>query len=134
MLDEWEGGHWYYIIFQKRGRPKDRWWHYFLHKDYAHCFLIAKVSNNQTMIVDPLHWGVYINVFDCPIESMIELYRQDSTAIVPYQVVVNKGESWRPRGCYSCVSIVKSILNIRNMSVTPRGFFKRLVRAGVEQI
>lgn len=86
------------------------------------------------MILDPLHWGVYINIFDCPIESMLDHFGQDSTAIIPYQVIVNKEKIWRPRGCYSCVSIVKSILNIRNMSVTPRGLFKRLVRAGAQPI
>lgn len=134
MLEEWEGGHWYYIVFQKRIGSRDRWWHYFLHKDYSHCFLLAKANAHQTMIIDPLHWGIYINVFDATIEDMIEHFKHDSTAIMPYQVIVNKGQTWKPRGCYSCVSIVKSILNIRNMSVTPRGLYKYLVRAGSQPI
>ncbi len=131
----WRGGHYFYVIFDKRRGDKSRWWHYFLNKDYNHCFVIAAASPTQTLMIDPLHWGIYLNVFDATLEQTIEYFRgQEVTDIVCYRTSVNPRQYWRPRGFYSCVSVVKSILNHRCFSITPKGFFKRLIKAGGKRV
>lgn len=127
----WRGGHYFYVVFDKRRGDKSRWWHYFLDKDYNHCFVLASISPTQTLIIDPLHWGIYLNVLDASLDDTIQYFAvREVTAIVSCISKVIPDQYWRPRGIYSCVSLVKSILNHRCCSITPKGFFKRLINSG----
>lgn len=134
-LEEWKGGHHYYIVFDKRYVHKCRWWHYVLDKRFNHCFLLAKASHTQTLMINPLHWGIVHNIYDMTIEQSLEHFTNaGATAILQYKVEVKINNRWHLRGLYSCVTIAKSIINSRRLAITPKQLYKALLKDGALKI
>lgn len=136
MIPEgWEGGHYYYVVFDKRHTHKCRWWHYFLDEKYNHCFLLFTASYTQTLMINPLHWGIMHNVYDLTIDQALQYcIDRGATAILQYKVEVKINNPWRLRGLYSCVTIAKSIINVRRFAITPKQLYKALLKQGALKI
>jgi len=134
--EPWHGGHTYYVIFDKMRSPvKNRWWHFLVSNKYNHCFVIAAVDEGRTMMINPLHWGIYTNVFERNINDTLKFFlNYNVTAILEWQVKVNPECRWKFRGMYSCVTIVRAILNVDGLAITPKALYKLLLAKGSKRI
>lgn len=119
------------MVFQPRlGTQKTRWWHYILDEKWSHCFVVASANHGKTLLLDPLFWGVNCDVLNNKLEDILLLFLNKGCYVLEWEQRVNGDEVWKPRGLYSCVSFVKSILNYRGWCITPKGLYKSLLRDG----
>lgn len=120
----------YYVVFLSRingNGPYEK----ILDKQFRHVFLITKINEDQTLIIDPLYHAVHNSIKNKSIERVIEILKSiEGSHIVYYNKPVSRREKWRFRGQYNCVTYTKAILNIWCWSLTPKQLFKYLIRTG----
>ena len=107
--------------------PYDR----FLCKDFRHVLLITELSDSQVLMIDPLAHAISHNIKNHSIEVIIRKVKSIAgSKIIKYTRPMSRKEKWRFRGLYNCVTLTKAVLNIWCWSITPKQFFKYLVRQG----
>jgi len=128
-----KSGQKYYVVFDKmRGR---NWWNFILDKRFMHCFLLVRLSENKTLLINPLHFCIYNMILDSPLEKVLEEYLQTGvTSVLEFTVSIKRREKFRFRGIYTCVSFIKAVLNIRGRSLSPKRLHRYLLKLGAKEI
>ncbi len=88
------------------------------------------MSQCFTMKIEPLTWGIDVDLwFEHPDVVAKSFYEKGATAILKVPVKIPATPSFVPRGVYSCVTVVKAMVGVRQWRVwTPKGLFGYLVR------
>lgn len=102
----------WYVVFQERRKPRTRLIHWLLHDTFVHCLLVRAVGD-QTLVIDPLQWGVAIKSYPQPVEQYLMEHAHEASAILSYVADYRRLGDYVPRGIYTCVTALKAILGLR---------------------
>ena len=124
----------YIVIFQPRNKIHSFYDRY-TDKDYSHIYLLTKISETQTLVIDPLHFTVCHLIRNESINDSINYaITLGATKILRY----NKRNKYRPglnlRGIYNCVTFCKTVLNVKGYSFTPKQLYRYLIKLGAVEI
>lgn len=118
----------WYVVFSKRRTPRCRLIHWLLCPDLSHVYLIRETPEGKTMVIDPQQWGVATQFIDMPIDEALLKAAHVSTAMLGYTADYRRTFNFVPRGIYTCVTLVKAMLALKGLYVTPRGLYKALLK------
>jgi hypothetical protein len=137
LLDEQVGiKHWIVVFVSLDKNASFYWWQLFTGRKWGHVWMMG-LSDCGYVVINPRGHHFYIEHF----WSSLDPYTFISAASVGQEVVgaieVSKpvGILWKPniQPFYSCVSIVKDILNIRKLFVfTPKQLHDHLLTVGTK--
>lgn len=131
-----------YVVFAagKRGTI----WSAFCRRNWGHCFVMIPafdpfpglLSKQYTIKVEPQSWGIDIELWLETPEEIARQWTENGDVVVRYKTTIpGSNYIFRPRGLFSCVSIVKSVLGINCWRLlTPWHLFLYLVRNGGQLI
>lgn len=112
-----------YVVFSRRDEGNYSFWDFFTDKTFRHVQLlvpayypeIGPMADRHTIKIEPMSWGMDIEVFWEDIDFIAEEYLKSGvTAVVKYYVEKPpKRPGYVPRGVITCVSVLKSFLGIR---------------------
>lgn len=119
----------WYVVFQDRRKPRSRIIHWLLHDAFVHCLLVREV-NGQTMVIDPLQWGIGVKVYEQPLDEFLIENAPQASAILSFVADYRRLEGYVPRGVYTCVTAIKAILGLRRCLFvqTPFSLYRYLLR------
>lgn len=118
-----------YVIFNRRVR-NTRWWHHFLDKKFNHVFL-ATAMGDKTLVVDCLLGRVRVAIYDQEVGEYVvqAMDHWKAVAIIRVPMVDHNAHPMGPLfGFHNCVTITRSFLHMPGFVLTPRQFFKRLLK------
>lgn len=124
-----------YIVFDKLRKGKG-FWNYFISRRWGHVFMVMD-KGAQSIVIETLSCGVYVELVNQRSQDLIHefIFKLDGTAVIETSVPeVRYIKGFCPKGLITCVSLVKSILQVRDLSITPHGLFKSLKRAGCKVV
>ena len=103
----------------------------FLCDAFRHVILLMKLSDSQTLVIDPLSHAINFNIKNHSVEVVIRKVKSIAgSKIIKYNRPISRKKKWRFRGLYNCVTLTKAVLNIWCWSFTPKQLFKYLIRQG----
>ena len=118
----------YYIVFERVVYP--RWWHYLTGLEFSHCYAMF-AQGNQTVVINQSIRFMAVELLDRHIGDVVaEITANDATAIITYNVHYRYANIGMNKYLFTCVGVVKSLLNIRSRAVTPKQLFKFLKKKG----
>lgn len=118
----------YYIVFE-RAQYRRRW-HRFTGLDYAHCYAFYQ-HNDQTVVINQSIRFMGVEVLDRHIGDVIaEVIANDATAIISYKAHYHYANIEMFKYLFTCVGVVKSLLNIQSRAITPKQLYKTLKKKG----
>ena len=118
-----------YLIIQSRKKNRHLW-HYFYSKKYSHAYLM--IDYDGVMVeYNPLLTKFHTEIFKAlDIDSYIsavQKYEHNSPIqeVLEFNISTDIPPRYIPRGLYSCVSIIKSIIGINDwFIITPKQLSK----------
>lgn len=121
--------HWY-VVFQKREKPRFRLIHWLLHDHFVHCLLVREAPGGTTLIIDPMPWGVAVKFVEQDIDSLLLASADQTSAIVSFITDYRRIAGYRPRGIYTCVTLLKSMLGMKSKPFiqTPFALYRYLLK------
>jgi len=120
----------FYVCFFG-GMDKPSAWGFFSAREFRHILLLTPISDNQTLVIDPLVHAINLNVKNHSVDVVIRKVKAIAGCkIVKYTRPISRKKKWRFRGLYNCVTLTKTVLNIWCWSITPKQLFKYLKRQG----
>ena len=123
----------WYVIFD-RTRRGNKWWEWFLHRDFQHVHAVRELGDSTLMVNSFLHC-MAIRQYPCSIFNFIQQeLAQDPTAVLMYTVHYGAHYKPMPFDMISCVSVIKRLLCVRSRLITPKQLYHELVRAGATVI
>ena len=119
----------WYVAFYSKRRPRSRLIHWLMHPDMMHCAMF-KECGDKTLIIDPKEWGAGVSVVDIPITEAMEIEASACSAMVSIVVDYSIINGYKPRGFYTCVSFIKTVLGLYKCSFvqTPLALYKLLLK------
>jgi hypothetical protein len=124
----------WYVVFQKRPVPLSRFIHLFLKREFGHCFLVREISEDKIITINPLMWGVAVQVLGMKLEDYLLSVGPDSTAILGLTADYRRMSNYIPRGLYTCVTLCKSVLGLSGLFVTPFKLYKCIIKKQHSQV
>lgn len=118
----------WYVVFSKRRVPRCYFWHWFLKPEFSHLYLVREAPDGNVMLIDPLKWGVAVQFTQTPIDDYLLGVSHHATAVLGYIADYRRTFTFVPRGLYTCVTIVKAVLGLKAMTLTPFGVYRQLLR------
>lgn len=123
----------YVIVFQPRDKIHSFYDRY-TDKRYSHVYLMTKISQTQTLVIDPLCFSICHIIRNESLEDAIKsAIALGATRILRY----NKRNKYTPglnlRGIYNCVTLCKTVLNIKGFSFTPKQLYRYLLKLGATE-
>lgn len=107
-------------------------YHPFTGRRWGHVFAISECDDGGCLHYEPLAWGTLITHYAIDIDDLLTLwYLEDTTAIVGVMVDYSQCTGkYIPRGIYTCVSAIKSIIGIKKsyFVLTPKQLYKKLIK------
>jgi hypothetical protein len=130
------------VIFS--GAEHRRFWRIFTRRGWRHVQVLLPVyypeqslgAETFSMVVNPLAWGVQATVlFRSPRELAQEALKEGATAVIKFRVDEKFQRDYVPRGLFSCVTLLKAVLQISAWYVwTPEHLARYLLRNGGELV
>lgn len=120
----------WYVIFFRRGKPRHRWFHWFLRDDFVHCATVRQIDPFKTLLIEVKAWGVISQIVNQSIEDYLLNHLEISSAILGFTVDYRRQAEARPRGIINCVTLTKAILGLWNCPFvqTPFALYKLLLQ------
>lgn len=123
--------HTVFVVFTDRQRVRWRWWHPFCRKGFGHVYVIQPQQRGITT-TDFLHSGIINLWHDCLIADALNLALDSGHRVLRYEATLPL-DDW-PRGVITCVSVVKAIVGLRSLAVTPYQLYGALLKAGADEL
>lgn len=126
-----------FVIFQ--GADHRRAWRIFTRRGWRHVLIVLPVHTGSSLrspvhslVINPLTWGVQCDViFERPADLAQEALREGATCVVRMPVDQKFDREYIPRGLFTCVTLIKSILGVAAWYVwTPEHLARYLLRHG----
>lgn len=131
-----------FVIFQ--GAEHRRFWRVFTRRGWRHVLIVIPVyypeqslaAERFSLVIDPLAWGVRTDVlFEAPADLAQEALKEGATAVIKYRVDQKFERDYVPRGLFTCVTLIKSLVGIAAWYVwTPEHLARYLLRNGGELV
>lgn len=118
----------WYVVFSKRRVPRCYFWHWLLKPEFSHLYLVREAPDGNAMLIDPLKWGVAVQFTETPIDDYLLGVSPHATAVLGYIADYRRIFNFVPRGFYTCVTMVKAVLGLKTMTLTPFGVYRHLLR------
>jgi hypothetical protein len=118
----------YYIVFERVHTKM--WWHRLTGKEFAHCYAMF-ANGNQTVVINQSIRFMAVEVLDRHIGDVVaEIIANDATAIISYNAHYRYANIGLCKYLFTCVGVIKSLLNIESKAVTPKQLYKFLKLKG----
>src|SRR5678815_3732701 len=119
-------------------------WSFLCRPGWRHCLLIITLyfprmhalATRYSLIVNPCGWGLHLDVvWRTPEAIVAEFIEAGVSAVVRANVDLPPDKPYILRGVFSCVSVIKAALGLRNWRIiTPYGLFRFMVSSGAQVI
>ena len=114
-----------YVCFNRR--EKKNWHNWFLDKDCNHCFIIQDLGS-QCLVIESLDSKLDVTLFNNKIgDILINCLDNFTNCVIEFKQIQNDKFMF---GFNSCVGVVKKMLGIDNMILTPKQLKKYLINNG----
>lgn len=123
----------YYIVFDKKRNRVAHWWRLFTTREFAHCYVMTDATEGTTVKMELLVGGLDFRILKMPVDQAVQAFSDsDVTAILSYTVNSTNLNNWVPKGYFSCVSFIKSLLWMRKtrLTLTPFHLYRKLIKHG----
>lgn len=127
----------YYVCFVGKEKNEHHWWHHITGEEFSHCFLFFQLNDTSTLVIDPRADAIVPNQWDLTIKDSVEFIKLKylQAKILSFEVEYPERALRNWRGIYSCVTILKGILNLRKFwIVTPKQLYAELIQNGAVTI
>lgn len=118
----------WYVVFSERRVPRWHLVHWIIHKPFSHCYLVRELPDGNAMLLDPLRWGLAVQITQKNLEEYLTAAAPHATALLSYTADYRRCGDYVPRGLYSCVTILKAVLGLKCLAITPFQLYKSLVQ------
>lgn len=119
-------------------------WSFLNRPGWRHCLLLISIyfpaagvfARRYTMVVNPCGWGLHVDViWRTPEQIVAEFVAEGCTAVLQQTVELPPPQPFILRGVFTCVSVIKAALGLRNWRVvTPYGLFRFMLANGATVI
>lgn len=121
------------IVFTDHNVAK-KWWQVFLKKPFYHCLLVRWIGNDTWLKIDPNTANMVCEIVDT--KEVKDIIKQKNAVIVENNLGVDITNKMFNVGNIlpTCVSIIKMVIGVNALVVTPYQLYRYLLNRGAKEI